>query len=248
MVEGLIVDGLSGEPVAMATLTLRNTDGSVAVRGESDAEGAFTLVARAPGRYTLEVEGLGYAPPDPLFLELGQEAVTVEVRLFPSPLSLEPITVTGRRRDVRHDATFEGALVRAELLPTVGPRRVVLRDGPEFVGAGRMSQVLQWFPPARGCRILFWDGELLQGNAAFWMNEASADWVEAVEFYRSWSDAPQDLKGWPANVVDPAGCSVIAFWSRLDPPESPYSTRRRLLTAVAVAVGLWLLLTLLTGS
>jgi len=248
MVEGRVVDGTSGEPVIMATLTLRSADGTVAVRGESDAEGAFTLVARARGGYTLEAEGLGYASPEPLFLDLGQEAITVEVRLFPSPLTLEPITVTGRRRDVRHDASFEGALLRAELLPPVGPRRVVLRDGPEFVGAGRMSQVLQWFPPARGCRILFWDGELLQGNVSHWLNETSTDWVEAVEFYRSWSDAPRDLKGWPANVVDPAGCSVIALWSRLDPPESPHSVRRRALTAVAVAAGLWLLLTFLTGG
>jgi len=111
-----------------------------------------------------------------------------------------------------------------------------------------MSDVLRWFSPARGCRILFWDGQPLQGNVSFWMNEASADWVEAVEFYRYWTDAPLEFKDWPANVIDPSRCSVIALWSRRDPPESPHSTRRRLITAVAVAAGLWLLLTLLTGS
>lgn len=170
----------------------------------------------------VEVTAFGYATAGPTALRLRQDQVTLLVRLSPSPLGLEAIEVTARRMDPRHLATLEGARFRRDLLPEVGPNRVVFRDDAPFRGISRPADVLRWFPDASDCLIAFWDGRLVPDSLArdFWLDEVSPEWVEAVEFYRRWMDAPLEYREIPPYVTSPAGCSVVALWARVDPPES----------------------------
>lgn len=248
-VEGRVLEAETGEPIAGATLILRDEGGSARDQTESAEDGSFLLAARRPGVHTLEVEQLGYLAPSPEPFELAEELVEVEVRLARSPIALEPLTVVGRRRDARHDATFEGALARHRIFPRMGTRRVVLRSDPEFRSSIVVSDILRWFHGRRGCTIVFSDGFLARSPEAvtMWLNEVSTENLEAVEFYRFWNDAPPDLKDVPPYVFSPQGCSVVALWPRVDPPDRPAWTFRRILYVVGGVGGLFLL-TAVVGS
>lgn len=246
-VTGVVLDAETQQPVAGAELTLRSDGGRAVAQDETGEDGSFTLATRQAGTYTLEVNRLDYASPPSRRIALDREIVEVEVLLSRSPLELEPITVTERRHDPRHDATLQGALVRHHQLPRVGNRRVVLREDAELRGAIRLTDVLRWFPPGRGCTIIYWNGRV-QNHPALatqWMDE-SASHFEAVEFYRWYSDAPRGLRDVPSYVLDPSGCSVVALWPRLpDGRDRGPAWHRALMVggAAALLLGLkaWLL-------
>jgi hypothetical protein len=248
-VEGRVVHGETGEPVPGAQLVLRSEYGAAENRAESDAEGRFLLASRSPGPHLLDVSRLGFADIASEPLELGQELVQVEIRLFPSPIELAPILVTARRRDVRHDATFEGALARHRVLPRVGGSRVVFRSDVEFRSTMVAADILQWFPPGRGCTVVFSNGIMARTPEAanMWLQEVPTESMEALEFYRVWADAPGDLKDFPSYIErpDPLRCSVVALWPRVDPPDRPAWTLGRVLRVGAVLGTVVLLGTLL---
>lgn len=233
-VGGVARDADTEEPLEGVELVLRNERGSVVSGAETGSDGRFVLSVRSAGPYTLEATRFGYAPVAPTAIDVGRELVEVEVRLSPSPVELEPLVVLERRPDPKHEATFEGAMARYEQLPSAGWRRVVLRSDAEFVGAMRVTDILRWFPQARGCRIVFSEGRVATTaeTARMWLAEASPSVLEAVEFYRTWSDAPMGLRDVPPYVFDPTGCAVVAVWMRRDPPP-PGSWWRRTLTATA---------------
>lgn len=239
-ITGIVTDAGTGEPLSGVALLLRNERSAVVARAETEADGGFQLIARDTGPHSIEAALLGYADVAPLRLDLDREVLEVEIQMSRSPLQLEPLIVRGRRHDPRHDATFEGAMVRYARFPDVGSRRVVLRTDPELRSAIIVSDVLRWFPPQRGCTIVFHDGVLVTtlATAEMWLRESSAAWFEAVEYYRSWSDAPQGLKDLPSYVWDsPDRCSVVALWPRDDDPPSSLAWSRRGLYLVA-SVGL----------
>jgi hypothetical protein len=241
-VEGRVVDAESGDGVELAELVLRDARGGVAARARSNPEGYFLLSAAIEGSYLIEVERLGYHAPEPLALELGRERVTVEIRLGRAPLALEPLTVTGRRADPRHEASFEGARARHDLFPAIGSRRVVMRGDWELDAAGTVSGVLSLigFPPA--CTIVWWNGSMVNTelSSEMWLRHTSPEAMEAVEFYRRWSDAPAAYRTFPSWVDTPTGCGVVALWPRLDPLRSPYPVWRRALSVTLVGGAAWL--------
>lgn len=234
-VAGVVQDVDTGEPLEEVELVLRNERGAVVSGATTRSDGRFALAAQSPGPHTLEATRFGYTAVAPMEIEVGRELVEVEVRLSPSPVQLEPLVVLGRRPDPRHEATFEGALARYEQLPPAGSRRVVMRSDAEFVATMRVSDIMRWFPPSRGCRIVFWEGRVATTaeTAEMWLEEASTSVLEAVEFYRTWSDAPVGLRDVPPYVVVPTGCSVVALWMRLDPPPEGSWWSRALAAAAA---------------
>lgn len=234
-IEGIATDVETGEAVAGVELELRNERGVVVSRTRAGPDGRFHLLAREPGPHSLHASMLGYAAVPPTHIELGREVVEVEIQLSRSPIELDPLVVRGRRYDARHDATFEGAMARYERLPSVGTRRVVLRTDPEFTASFTVRDVLRWFPPGRGCAIVFSDGRVATTPEAAlaWLNEASTNWLEALEYYRTWQDAPLGLRDVPPYIRYPSSCAVVALWPRQDPPPAVAWWRRALrLTAV----------------
>ncbi len=249
-VDGQVVDAESGEGIEQAELVLRDARGSVAARTRTNAEGRFLLSASVEGRFVIEVERLGYLAPEPIALELGRERVSVEIRLGRAPLALEPLTVTGRRADPRHDGTFEGARSRHDIFPVVGPRRVIMRGDWELEGASTVGGVVALTGFPRGCTIVWWNGSLVSSDAAgeTWMDHTSPEAVEAVEFYRRWSDAPAAYRPIPPWVAgNPNACSVVALWPRLDPRVTDVPAWRRALSVTVFGGGLWFLGRWLTG-
>jgi hypothetical protein len=247
--EGRVIDAGSAESIPGVALILRNERGSVEARGETDQDGGFVLAARRSGSYTLEAARLGYAPLPAEPVSLEQEVLEVEILLSRSPIELDPLTVIGRRHDARGDDTFEGALARHRIFPRMGSRRVVLRSDPEFRASMVVTDILRWFPPRRGCTIVYSGGFLARTPEAAteWLEKVSTEDMEAVEFYRFWEDAPIDLKDVPSYIERPSTCSVVALWPRISGPPPRGLTWGRALRAVGVLGTITLLGSLLSG-
>jgi len=232
---GIVVDAETGEGISATSVSLVDEADRVRVTGTTAEDGTFTLNARGGATFQVSAERLGYLPMSPQDIVIGgSELVLVRLELSRSPVELAPIMVTGVRRDPRNDASLEGALVRRDLFPSVGTRRVVVRTDPEMRNAMVVSEVLQWFPTARGCRsatsvrqrsrpqvcgctIVHWNGTLvgIAQTAEFYVNSLTTEAMEAVEYYRSWLDAPPELKDFPYYVRDPYPCAVVALWPRV---------------------------------
>lgn len=248
-VTGTVLDVDTGAPVSGVALLLRNELDNVVARAETGEDGRFTLAARSAGDHVLEVERLGYAPVPSHPVSLDREIVEVEIRISRAPIEIEPVTVTARRHDPRHDATLDGMLARHEQLPPVGPRRVALASGPEFVGAMSVDHVLRWFG-SRGCAIVYRDGMLVHSPEFVQqlIYDSSANWWQAIEFYRRYQEAPLGLRDVPSYVSTPSSCSVIALWSSDEPVAPGRSIWSRLAFATGFAAILWLMVPTLTGG
>jgi hypothetical protein len=98
-VQGSFVDPASGEPIAGARAVLRNADGREAAAAMTRVDGTFALRAPAEGRYTLQVERIGYAltRTDPFQLGAG-ETVQRRVAANAQRIALQGIVVQGRAR------------------------------------------------------------------------------------------------------------------------------------------------------
>jgi hypothetical protein len=207
-VTGRVVDAESGAGVPSAQVALL-VEGEVHESVLTDGEGRFALRAPRSGDFLLRTRALGFAerPPDSVRVD-PREVVEVLVELGRQAIALEPITVTGRREDPRHAATFEGFLARRAEARPVGPDRVVLRTDHEMAAAMSVSDVLRWFPRARGCLFVFLDGRRTEWPVL----EMSPSFFEGVEFYQYGMTAPLPYSG---EICESAvHYSVVAVWLR----------------------------------
>jgi iron complex outermembrane recepter protein len=92
---GTIVDGVTGEPVGVAQVRLREMRRSEL----SHANGRFHFLEIRPGRYTLSVERLGYAPAERQVTVEAERTVDVTIELRPSALEIPGVVVTGTGRE-----------------------------------------------------------------------------------------------------------------------------------------------------
>jgi hypothetical protein len=216
VIEGRVVDGTLGTAVPQATVELVR-DQIVIARGTTDGTGAFRLEASRSGPHAVRASALGFLPVESEAFEVGQlEVVEITIRISRSPIALDGITVEGRRRDLRHSATYDGLYARREAAHTVGSARVVVRGDLELENAMRVSDVLRHFPPARGCVDYYVNGEprpeLLWG-----ILEMPTDFLEGIEYYQDGLFAPFDYYGGDC-AFRAIRYSIIAIWYRL--PES----------------------------
>ncbi|MGH7470090.1 MAG: hypothetical protein ACRENP_19265 [Longimicrobiales bacterium] len=124
--------------------------------------------------------------------------------------------MTARRRDPRHDATYEGLYARHARSHLVGPSRVVLRTDAEIRSSINVRDVLLWFLPARrpsaglGCMAVYWNGMLVHGpaSAEFWLGLSTTD-LEGVEYYRNLIDAAFVFRDLPGYLEGRTRCSVV---------------------------------------
>jgi hypothetical protein len=96
-IRGRVLDAGSGEPVPQATVTALTADQHTAARTRTAADGSFALELRGAGTFRLRGERAGYQPStsQPMAVAV-REAVTVELRVSPQPLQIDPLTVTAR--------------------------------------------------------------------------------------------------------------------------------------------------------
>jgi len=79
------------------------------IRVETDAQGGYTLRGLASGSYHLRVQALGYTPADTTVVLRGAERVTLDFRLPPSAIELNPVVSIGygtvRKKDLTGSAS-----------------------------------------------------------------------------------------------------------------------------------------------
>ena len=215
-VRGRVLDADTRQPIAGVQVSLRNARSVVVAEGLTSSDGLFHLAARDAGTHRLEGTHIAYGPVRTEPIEIRRdEQVSVDLNMSMRAIVLEPVTVTGRRRDPRHDATYEGLYARHATLPPIGSRRVVLASDPEMMGATYVRQTLDWFEARRApCTIVFFRGRVVHSPVAAnaWLYETPVDHLEGVEYYRRWSDAPFALRDTPFYIHDPWPCSVVAVW------------------------------------
>ncbi|HKP75728.1 MAG TPA: TonB-dependent receptor [Longimicrobiaceae bacterium] len=241
IVRGRVLDARSGEPVPQASvtaLTLENRNGG---RTRTAADGTFTLELRAAGTFRLRGEREGYqastSQPVPVAV---RESVTVELRVSPQPLQIDPLRVTARVQPPKdpvlerngfydREAGGFGKFVRREdmdLHPEFNLAHTLARvpgveldrdaRGREIVTftRGRMVGTLSRAQQGRrdNCfPLIYLDGSLMRYTADVQLNDIiSPDQVGAIEVYRSAAEIPPQFNGINA------ACGVIVIWTRHD--------------------------------
>jgi hypothetical protein len=260
-IRGRVTELETGQPVVGAPVVVRHATGRTAGSARTDDEGRFVVGLVRAGAWMLEASAPGFAPMAPVRVRVeDREEVLVALVLARQVIAHEPLVVTGRRRDPRHDATWQGALARRQLYGRLGSQRVYMHGDVEMGAAVSIVDVIRGLPaPLRGslrtlpdigedgprrvrggCNIVYWNGNLVSSAfEAAWMLDAPPAQVEAVEVYRTWHDAPSGLRGVPSYVRgSPADCSVVALWYRTGTHPDDPARRGRLWVRSLVAVGI----------
>ena len=100
LVRGQVTDGISGEPVAAATVTLVDRRATIRFSARTDRDGSFQMNA-APGRYLLQVAAASYRTVASKELAASAtDTLNFEVHLPPLPVGLEAVNVLSSRRTV----------------------------------------------------------------------------------------------------------------------------------------------------
>lgn len=218
-IRGVVVDDTNLTRVPAASVRLV-ADGEAGRGTQTDEEGGFFLPAPGPGEYRLEVSRLGYetALSQLVTVERG-DTVSVEFRVRPDAVLLDPITVVGRSR-LGRDA-FErrsvdwgrGFFISPAMIDSISP------DHPAEVLKGLDKVDVRWgewgrtssggYGPipsvrsvlGRGCILYMVDFVPVQAEP--W---AAGDWsgyqlsslmgkdLVAVEVYRSVLETPPELR------------------------------------------------------
>lgn len=107
IVRGRVLDARSGEPVPQASVTALTVEQRNGGRARTAADGTFTLQLRAAGTFMLRGERAGYQPSTTQAIPVAvREMVTVELRVSPQPMQIDPLRVTARVQPP-HDRVLE---------------------------------------------------------------------------------------------------------------------------------------------
>lgn len=218
VVRGTVVDDQNLARVLGATVRLvvgeERTAGT-----ETDANGAFLLALPGKGEYRLEVSRLGYRTAlSQTFIVAGTDTLSVEFRVSPDAILLDPITVTGkthlgRRVFERHrDEWRKGFFFDAAQVDSVAPQHPAqVYDAVEKAvvhwgwgqyttgGYGPVPSVQTFL--GRGCMLYMvdWvpvipDPLVRQDWASDQLGNLQQEDVVAVEVYRSVTEVPPELQ------------------------------------------------------
>lgn len=246
-VVGTLVDDESLTPVTGAAVTALRVDGPddeaegvPAGRARTDGAGGFVIELDRPGHYRLRAEALGYALTTSRPVEVAGAEVTVDFRILPQAILMEPLLVTARRgtgRDLfyrRMDEWGRGVFLTPEAIDSIAPR-----VHPAEVFRGRDDTWLSWqgtgrfgapIPALRSLRGEGCLGILVDrvpvvrrpgDTGSIWDNypldTLLPQDIEAVEYYRFVGEAPPELRRF-ARPADPGRsqvqCGLVVFWTR----------------------------------
>jgi iron complex outermembrane receptor protein len=118
-ISGIVRDA-QGEPVASATVTVRNQSSGASLSATSANDGRYTVTGLAAGTYTVAATPFGYRSFERQNVQVGaSSAVTVDIVL--EPLSLAGITVTAMLREQElFEVPFSIAAPTAQVLRSRG--------------------------------------------------------------------------------------------------------------------------------
>lgn len=232
MLEGRVLDAVTGEPVLLAYVGLLEEGRNVAVEGLTDLDGAFTLEAPVGGSFFLLVRRDGYETLLEGLFELGDGGIAeVRVGLTPKPIELEAVTVETERdmnaleRSGFYDRvlTAPGHFLTREEIERTGGHRIadVFRDVPRVAvdatrpvaGPNTMQNpsIIMGREGAQCSPTLYVDRHVVATGVLEPVRPddyVSASEVEAIEVYTRASQVPVDFD--PIN-----DCGVILIWTRM---------------------------------
>jgi|GEM_PF-1331422 len=231
-VEGWVLDDLSGQPLAGATVTLLNVREQRAGRAVTDSLGRFHLRVPHPGGYQLRAERLGFRPSTSSSITVTpSDSVQVELRLSTASVLLAPLTVVAASRQVVRDhqlAGFEWRRTRQPFGRYMGPDEIrrlnpfLASDVLQNVGFVRVEggfdrvvtlpmRMGTFTSGARCIPNLYVDGNRIRLGDGFTVDGmVGGSSVAAVEVYDSPVTAPAEF---PAR--DNPFCGVVVIWTRV---------------------------------
>jgi hypothetical protein len=162
-VRGWVLDERTGQPVRGTAVSVLPMVRDTVLMTRIAEDGAFQIWLGRPGEYRLRLDALGYTPIMAVVTAAEEAVVTLELRLRPDAVALDPVRVVAERREpsymrdfrIRQAAGFGQFMSREELedrggsrlqdvLATVPGVRVVDHE----VGTGRSVQLIE----TRGAR------------------------------------------------------------------------------------------------
>lgn len=218
VVRGVVLDDVNLEPVIGASVRLVVGD-ALDVGTETNAEGSFVLALPGEGEYRLEVQRLGYRTARSQAIQVPSgDTVSVEFRVSPEAILLDPITVTGHSRrgrrafERRRAEWSRGIFLTPDRIDSIAPRY------PADVYRGMDKVVVHWgwgqsstggYGPVpsirtfvgRGCMLYVVDWVPVtpepwaaQDWNGYQLSSLAAEDIVAVEVYRSVLDVPPELQ------------------------------------------------------
>ena len=106
----------TGRPLAGASVAVRGADSALAGGGFTREDGTFRLDGLRPGRYTVRVRVLGYAPvvrPDVRVTDAAPAVDLGRLTLTPVPTELSSVQVTGQAVAIQTESSERSGLISA---------------------------------------------------------------------------------------------------------------------------------------
>ena len=156
-ISGSIIDKGSDQPLAYASLVLKNEVGTPLNGTITDSNGFFQFTELAAGTYLLEIEFIGYTRQQiPVKLELKQQVTLPSIALSESAEVLEGVTLTAEKSTVEQRLDRKVINVGADLI-SQGTSAIDLMDNLPSVNISSDGSIL--FRGSDNVRILI-DGKL----------------------------------------------------------------------------------------
>ena len=156
-ISGLVTDKINGQPLASASVVLKNQSGVVSNGTITDEKGIFQFYELATGNYLLKVEFIGYASQQIMVkLDANQEMNLPRIALSESSEVLEGITLTAEKSVVEQRLDKKVVNVGKDLIAQ-GPSAIDLMNNLPSVNIGSDGTIS--FRGSDNVRILI-DGKL----------------------------------------------------------------------------------------
>ena len=98
---GMVIDSISGQPIEYTSISIINSDKSIATGGVTDSDGKFEIEEIKPGEYDVKIEFMGFSPVIFSDIKLSfrdqREKDLGTIKLVPSSLELEAVKVLDER-------------------------------------------------------------------------------------------------------------------------------------------------------
>jgi Carboxypeptidase regulatory-like domain len=237
ILHGRVVDRVSGDAIASASVFVVNSDESIRTGAVTDRDGRFHF-RTSPGTFHLRVQRVGYATTGSIPLELGRgDTLSFDVQLVLRPARLDSLTITATsagprdpsgffRRQTDRAGRFLGPyevdrrrpVSPADLLHDIPCFQVTPRMGGYRVmmtGRNRRCEPTVYVDGLLAYRGTQTDHRAPPGDDDGVVLDAlvNANSICAMEAYQSGATAPVRFR--PVGPIGGGDCGVLVFWTRL---------------------------------
>lgn len=233
-VRGIVSDGVTGAPIALATVTLVAATGERLATFLTTDEGFFSLETDDPGPFLVRATALGYAPARAGPLEMTEGSLqVVELRMTAAPIGIEGLVVEGegrvgnyltqkgfweRYQEGRGQFLTPGEVVASDAMFTPHLLRGLKHIVPQYGAAPWAVWPMLGITEARACEPrIFVDGVWVN-RPEFGLRETLGlddivpiERITAVEVYNGPFQAPILYQGTTGTGGN--SCGVILFWT-----------------------------------